>query len=140
MSVKAGEDLVLQVNTGTVSVPVWTPIANMNAYSKSKTRPRNRYRAFGGVTHVLTQTAEEDFSLSGYLDPEDPGQQKLRDVEATETDVQIRVFPVGTTNGTLHTVRVNSYTHDADPEGLQEHGFELTSVAPATVVGAGPIL
>lgn len=137
--VQAGEDFVLNVNTGTEAVPVWTPVADMNSYSKSTTRSRNRYPVFGGVTHVTTSPQEEDITVGGFLNDTDAGQQELRDAADNNEVAQIQVLFDGT-NGFEQDVKVHTYTHDAEPEGLQEHGFEFTGVSVRTPVGTGPNL
>lgn len=137
MSVKPGEDFKLRVET--VTPGTFVDVADMNAYSKSRTHPRNRYRVFGGTVHVVTGSAEEDFSVGGYLNPEDPGQARLLAVEASETPVNIQVLYDGT-KGYQQQVLVHSFTHDADPEGLQEDGFEFTATGVRTSIAAGVLL
>ena len=139
MPIRAGEDFILRVET--VTPGTFVTVNDLNSYSKSKAKNRSRYPVFGGTVHTITTTGDEDYTFSGFLNDTDPGQQRLRDVANSETPVLIQVFVGGgTTNGFQQLVRVHTYTHDADPEGLQEHGFECTAVATATVLGTGVVI
>ena len=137
MATEAGEDFVLNVNTGTVAVPVWTPVAGMDSWSGSFPKDRQEYPVFGGAPLSKAGRRGHDYQVSGYYDPTDPGQQALRDAAVSDDVVQVQVLPDGNA-GWEQDVKVGTTSHDAeaDPTSLQETAFEFTGVAdPASVNG-----
>lgn len=139
MAVSAGEDFVLQVNTGTVGVPVWTTVGSMNRFSGSFPKERSEYPTFGAVLSRVGNRGY-DYSVSGFYDGADAGQARLRLRAQDDTVAQIRVLPTGTT-GWQQDVLVRTTTHDADadPTSLQETSFEFTGVATPTAVSGGAL-
>lgn len=138
MGVQAGEDFVLNVEDPALAGS-YIPVADMNSYSKSRARSRSRHPVFGGTTHVTISPAEEDFTVGGFLNDTDAGQQALRDAADNNTIINVEVLFDGA-KGFRQDVKVHTYTHDAEPEGLQEHGYEFTAVGVRTAQGGGPVL
>lgn len=138
--VLTGEDLVLNVNTGTAATPAWTPVNDMNTYRKRKNRDSTKYPVFmRAVPYEVKGARSHDYTLSGYLNDDDPGQQALRNAETASAPVEVQVLPNGT-DGFRQMVTVGTTEHGAEVEGLQAYSFEFTGVEEAVVVGLGPIL
>lgn len=131
----------LQVNVEDPGSPgTFIPVHDMNAYNKNSNRDRTTYPVFQrAVPHTLVGAREIAFTLSGYLNMTDPGQNALRDAEANDTAIVVEVLPDGV-NGFRQSVRVGTVTHDADPEAFQEYSFEMSAEDTATVVGTGPVV
>jgi hypothetical protein len=143
MAVRPGEDFLLQVQLAPVEPAegVWVDVADMNRYSRRSNRDIARFPVFGrALPHSIPGTREQGFTVSGYLNHDDAGQARLRAAEAGNFPVNVRVLFDGTENGFEQEVYVASFTHDASPEGLQEHGFEMTANDSAVIVGTGPIV
>lgn len=141
MAVSSGEDFILQVNTGTQAVPVWTTVGGLNRWSANHPKDRQEFPTFGST---LTKMGNRgyDYQASGYYDGADAGQNRLRLRAADDQVVGIRVFPNGgTTNGWSQDVVVGVTSHDADadPTSLQETSFEFTGVATPVIIGTGPL-
>lgn len=139
MSPEMGSAFVVEVAPAATPT-AFVPVHDLNAYSKSSSRDRTTYPVFMRATpHTLVGAREIAFTLSGYLNMTDPGQQVLRDAEEGDTNVIMRILPDGT-NGFTQEVMVGSRTHDADPEAFQEVTFELSAADDPVVVGTGPII
>lgn len=143
MPVVAGADFLARVQTAAASgttPATYAVIADMNSFSRGRSRDVNTYPVFGRMTpHSMPGAREMTFSLSGFLNTNDPGQNRLRQAEAADVPVIVQVLFDGT-NGFEQRVRVGSLDHGADPEGLQTHGFELTADGDPVQIGTGPIL
>lgn len=139
--VLGGDEFELSVEVKEGEDPAEMVIVNdLNSYSKQVQRNTQTYPVFKRQTpHSTSGAREQTYSLGGYLNPDDPGQQALLAAEETNTPIKIQVL-FNSTDGFSQLVGVNSLTHDADPEGLQEISFELTAKADATKVGNGPII
>lgn len=134
-----GADLVVNVEDPG-SPGTYVPVNDMNSYNKNSSRDRTAYPVFmRAVPHTLVAPREVSFTLSGYLNMTDPGQQILRAAEEADTVVSLEVLPDGT-NGFRQDVRVGTRTHDADPEAFQEVSFEMSAADVPTVVASGPII
>jgi hypothetical protein len=137
MAVFRGDQFMLEVNTSTTATPTWVVVADMNSFSKSSQRNNQTFPVFQrSLPHSITGPREQTYSVSGYFNPADPGQQKLFSSEQSNSIVQIRVTHNGT-DGFTQNVRVGTYTYDADPEGLQEVSFEFAADDASVVVGDG---
>lgn len=140
MAIHYGEDFELHVRTAT-GPDVWTPVEDLNRFGSRTSRNQNSYAAFRRATsYTIPGPREKTFTVSGYLNNTDTGQNYLRTNEVAGTTVRIRVLPSGGANGYDQDVRVGSTTHDATPEGIQEISFEFTAVGDPIIAGTGPIL
>jgi hypothetical protein len=93
------------------------------------------------VSRPIEGTRETTYSVSGYLNDTDTGQNFLRTAEQTNTDVMIRVTPTeADAEGFDQLCRVGSSNYDVTPDGLQEWGFELAAVADKVTHGTPGIL
>lgn len=139
MGIEAGEDFVLNVNTGTVAAPVWTPVAGMNSWGASFPKDRQEFPTFGAIL-AKSGRRGHDYSVSGYFDPADAGQNALREAARTDEEVQVQVLPDGAA-GWMQDVKVGTTGHDADadPSSLQETSFEFSGVADPTSVNGGEL-
>lgn len=132
-----GDQLDIQVDDGAAG---WYDVNDMNAFSKNSDRSVTKVPVFmRTLPHIVASSRDQGFTISGFLNGSDDGQNRLRAAEAADTSVTIRVLFDGT-NGFQQDVKVISFTYDADPEGLQEHGFTLEADGDATIVGTGPLL
>lgn len=118
----------------------YVPVEDMNNYDRSRTRATTSTPVFHRATPIRTKNARDiTFTLSGFLNATDPGQQILRDAEAEDVDVTVRVLPDGV-NGFTQLVTVGTITHRTGAEGLQEHSFQCSATADPVVIGMGPII
>ena len=139
MAVLQGDDFVLYVETTTPGT--FVVVNDISEFSKSVTRDSSQVRVFARATpYVVTGGRNATYTATGFFNPTDPGQQRLRDMEAVDTPVKIRLLYDGT-NGFTQEVKVTSYDYGASAEpGLQTYGFDLEANADAVIVGTGPIL
>lgn len=138
MSVLQGSDFLLHVETATPTT--YIVVNDMNSFSKSGSRDTTKTAVFARTTpYSSTAPKEASYDVSGLFNPTDAGQQRLRDMEAANTPVKIKVMFDGI-NGFTQEVKVSSFEYSASPEGFQEYGFELQANADAVIVGTGPIL
>lgn len=142
MPVRPGSGLTVEVNTGTSQAPTWTPVNDMDAFTKGSDRNVTRRHVFGRpAPHVTLGAREQSLTLGGIFNDNDPGQVALRAAEENGTAVEVRYKWDGV-NGGIQPCLVNSFSLDAsaDPESLMDHGFTLTPAGVATIVGTGPTL
>lgn len=134
--IRDGSEFLLEVETEPVG-PTYVAVEDMNSYSKGRTRDVTRVPVFNRTTpRVLRGAREEAYTFSGILNDDDPGQQALRQAEDDDVPVTIRVTSDGV-NGFTQSVRVSSFTHDADPDGFQEITFEMAAEDAPVVAGTG---
>jgi len=130
-----GDQFKFEVDSGGFVI-----VNDMNSFSKNSDRSVTKVPVFQRVLpHVVASARDQGYTLSGFLNGSDAGQNALRAAEAADAQVDIKVTFDGS-NGFTQPVKVISYTMDADPEGLQEHGFTLEADGAAIVVGTGPLL
>lgn len=128
----AGSEFLLQVGGNTVE--------GINQYNKQRTRNTTFFPVFNRATPwSITAPKEEKYSVTGLYIPGDAGQAALLAAEIAQTPITITVLPDGTA-GFSQSVLVNSFTHDASPEGFQEITYEFTAFADATAVSGGDLL
>lgn len=131
-----GDKFMLEVKDGAA----YLVVHDMNSFGKSSDRSVTKVPVFQrALPHIVASARDQSYTVSGFLNGTDPGQVKLRAHEAADTQGEIRVTFDGT-NGFTQPVKVTSFTFDADPEGLQEHGFTLEADGDAVIAGTGPIL
>jgi hypothetical protein len=140
MTVVLGDLLALDVESTTPGV--FLPVADMNRFSSTTAQERTTFGRFQGAPVATYGQATKSLSFAGLLNPDDVGQQRLRDVLAAKTTVKVRVYPDTDTDGYEVTVRVLSITHGASAEAgtLQDGGFECEAVSAATPIGAGHVV
>lgn len=132
-----GDQLTIQVDDG---VGGWLDVNEMNSISKNSDRSVTKVPVFmRTIPHVVAAARDQGYTISGFLNGSDAGQQRLRTAEAADEQVIIKILFDGT-NGFTQPVKVVSFTYDADPEGLQEHGFTFESDGDAVIEGSGPVL
>jgi hypothetical protein len=140
MPIQLGANFRLKVNTGTTGSPTWTVVQDMNSIDRGSSRDTSRFPVFDKpLPHSIPGAREVTFTVGGFLNTDDAGQEALRDAEQTDTPVEIQVLFDGT-NGFTQTVRVGTVNFSTSPEGLQETGFEFSAQDAAVAVGTGPIL
>ena len=118
--VLGGEDFVLYVETATPGT--FIPVADMSRYRGSNARERARYPVFNAAAHRTTGARTKTFSLEGFLNPADAGQNRIRNAENTDTVLKFRVLPDGI-NGFEITAQVNSTGHEADADDTTLQSF-----------------
>lgn len=134
--IRDGSEFLLRVRTSEAP-DVYTTVEDMNSYSKGRTRDVTRVPVFNrSRPRVLRGALEEGFTVGGILNDNDAGQAALRTAEDTDTPVMIEVTSDGV-NGFTQLVRVNSYTHEADPDGFQEITFEMSAEEAPVIKGTG---
>lgn len=117
-----------------------TIVEGMNKYNKQRTRATTSFPVFNRATpYVITAAKEEKYSVTGLYMPGDPGQAALLAAEIAQTNIVVTVLPDGAA-GFSQPVLVNSFTHDATPDGFQEITFEFSGAADATAVAGGDLL
>jgi hypothetical protein len=132
-----GDQFMFEVDDGGAGYYV---VNDMNAFSKNSDRSVTKVAVFQrALPHIVASARDQGYTLSGFLNGTDNGQNRLRAAELADEQVTIRVTHDGT-NGFTQPVKVISYTYDADPEGLQEHGFSLEADGDAVIAGSGPLL
>jgi len=115
-------------------------VEGMNKYNKQRTRSTQTFPVFNRATPwAITQPKEEKYSVGGLLVDGDPGQGALLAAEIAQTPITVTVLPNGV-KGFSQEVYVNSFTHDATPEGYQEITYEFIANADATAVSGGDLL
>lgn len=136
MSVQLGDVFCLEVWNG---IGAYLVVNDMNAFSKSSTRSTTKVAVFKrALPHTVAAARDVSYTVSGFLNPTDAGQNRLRAMEAADTADNIRVTHDGT-NGFVQQVKVTELSFDADPETLQEYGFSFEAEATAVIEGTGPI-
>lgn len=139
MAIALGEDFRLKVRTST-GPDVFTDVLGMDEWEQSDSQTIDTFPTFGAATPLgIPSPPDVSFSISGFFDPVDPGQQELRDVGAARTTELIQALHDGT-NGYQVEIRVGARTHGASASGgPQRQSFEFAPAADPTVVGTGPL-
>jgi hypothetical protein len=139
MSVLGGEDMVVQVETATPGT--FIPVADMDRYTTNNNRDKGRFPVFNGIPHVTVGQRVKTFTVSGFLNNTDAGQQRIRAMEAADTPVKLRVLPDGV-NGMEVSVLVNTTGHEAsaDETSLQTFSFDCEATADPVPVGTGIVV
>jgi hypothetical protein len=138
MAVPNGADVVIKAENAPGS-GVFVTVAALTRVSKKSDTDENTHPAFGNTKYVVPGTRNQGLTLSGFLDTTDTGQAALRTAESTRVPIRIQVLFDGV-NGFDQSVRVRSFTHDADAAGdLQPVSFDVVGNAAATIVGSGPV-
>lgn len=133
-----GDALVLSVSATAIGTA--TDINGMDRYGSRKSRPINRRAVFMRAAPYMSRgTKDYGFTISGALIPDDPGQQILRDAEASGVSVFLTVLPDGI-NGFMQEVLVGNLSHDANPDAFQDYGFECSGVDEPTLVGTPGVI
>jgi hypothetical protein len=134
-----GDALVVYVETAAAGV--FVVVNDLHQISVQTTRERSRYAVFQAPPHVLLASAVRALSLQGYLNPGDPGQERLRLMEDTETPVKIRVLPDGT-NGVELTVLIHSksYESSAEEATLQPISYDAEATTSPVGIGTGILI
>jgi hypothetical protein len=122
------------------TVAAFVTVAAMSRYSKKGDTEEQNFPSFGGTKYVVPGTLNVSYTVSGFLETTDVGQQTIRDHEIVKAKVVIKVLFDGT-NGFQHEARPRSFSHDADAEGgVQPVSFDFAGEsAAATQIGTGPI-
>lgn len=137
MAILRGDQFVLQVRLADTNLAT---VNDLNSLSLGSERDVSNFPVFNRSTpHKIKGARDKSFDVGGLFSPGDPGQDRLRAIEAADGTVLIRVLWDGA-NGFEQLVSVASYTYDVEPESPQEYGFTLSPEGTATIVGAGPLL
>lgn len=135
----SGGDLTILV-AAIASPAAFSPVGDMNSYRRGSTRGETRHSVFGRtLQYIVPGKRDQTMEIGGFLTLADAGQVILRAAEAAKTDVIVKILFDGT-NGFTQQCSVSSFSHDANPDDLENHGFTLVPNADAVVVGTGPIL
>lgn len=138
MAVVNGADVVVKAENAPGS-GVFVTVAALNRARKTSNTEEHTHPTFGGTKYVVPGDRNQDFEISGFLDTTDVGQAALRTAEATKVPIRIQVLFDGA-NGFDQSVRVTSFTHEADAAGdLQPITFGFVRNAAAIAVGTGPV-
>jgi len=100
-----GDEFALYVETAVAGTFVL--VNDLNRCTIQSTRGRNTFPVFQAAPHLTLGRSVKAFSLQGYLNNGDPGQDRLRAMELAGTPVKIRVLPDGV-NGFEVTVLLHS--------------------------------
>lgn len=134
-----GEDFELHV-AAKATPTAFEPIGDMNSYRRGSTRSETTTTVFmRSEPYVTPGRRTQTIELGGFLNITDAGQEILRAAEADGTTVILKVM-WNPTDGFTQECSVREFSNEADPEALLPHGFALTPVAAAAIVGAGPIV
>lgn len=122
------------------TVGTFVTVAAFNRYSKQGNTDEQNFPTFGGTKYVVPGDRNVNYTVGGFLENSDVGQQTLRDHELVKATVVVQVLFDGA-NGFQHVARPRSFSHEAGAEGgLHPVSFELSGqAAAATIVGTGPI-
>lgn len=126
------DQLALDVNTGTDEVPEWTPVEDIESLSVKSDNPTTEKWVFHrSKPRIFTKPSSDSYSVGGFLNLGDEGQEALRTAARDRTDVQIRVRPDGV-KGWIQTVRVGSRSFDVGAEDeTQGIAFDFTGTDDA---------
>lgn len=137
MAVPNGADVILKCENAPGS-NVFVAVAAITRFSKKSDTDENTHQTFGGTKLVAPGTRNQEFDIGGFLDTTDVGQAALRTAESTKVPIAIQVLFDGV-NGFQQSVRVRSFSHEADAEGdLQPITFSFAGNANSSAVGSGP--
>lgn len=137
MAVPNGADVLVKAENAPGS-GVFVDVAAITRFSKKSDTDENVHPTFGGIKLIAPGTRNQEFDVAGFLDTSDVGQAALRTAEQTKVPIKIRVLFDGA-NGYEQSVRVRSFTHDADAAGdLQPITFSFAGNANSTIIGTGP--
>lgn len=130
-----GDNFTIAATVGT-----FVTVAAMSRYSKKGDTDEQNFPTFGGTKYVVPGIRNVGYTVGGFLETTDVGQQTLRDHELVKAKVVLQVLFDGT-NGFQHEARPRSFTHDADADGgLQPISFDFAGESTtATQIGSGPI-
>lgn len=125
-------------NTGTVAVPVWTLVADLNSYQDTTNRNTQETEVFGDIIYETTGSRRETFQLGGLHNPTDPGQMELNDAEAADAEIEIQVLFAGPTSaGFKQAVKVNNISRGATAgPGLQTISYAMNAAGARVAVAA----
>lgn len=138
MAILLGEAFRLSVET--VTPGTFVAVNGMDEWEQSGSATIDTFPSFGAATPLGIPTPTElTFTLSGFYDPTDAGQVRLRLIAQNRTTVVIKVLHDGT-NGYTVEVRVGSRTVGASASGgPQTQSFEFAPSATPVVVGTGQL-
>lgn len=138
MAIALGEDFLLEVET--ITPGTFVPVLGMDEWEENDSQTIDTFPTFGASTPLGIPTPPDvSFSISGFKDPVDAGQVRLRTVARARGTVNIRALHDGT-NGYMQEVRIGSRTGGASASGgPQTQSFEFAPVGDPTIVGTGPL-
>lgn len=138
MAIALGEDFLLEVETAVVGT--FVPLLGMDEWEQNDSQTIDTFPTFGASTPLGIPTPPDiSFTISGFFDPVDPGQVRLRAIARARTTILINVLHDGT-NGYSQVVRVGSRSTGASATGgPQTQSFEFAPVGDPVVVGTGPL-
>ena len=138
MAIALGEDFILNVESTTPGT--FIPVLGMDEWEQNDSQTIDTFPTFGASTPLGIPTPPDiSFSISGFFDPVDPGQVRLRTIARARSTVNIQVLHDGT-NGYLQEVRGGSRSGGASASGgPQTASFEFAPVGDPTIVGTGPL-
>lgn len=130
--IESGGNFLLEVKQGST----WYPVSEMHTFSRDTRRNISNFPVFNRSTpHRFVGKKDETFSVEGYEDADDSGQQILLAAEAAGTEVDIRATRDGD-NGFEQTVLVTSKRNgaSAEDESIQSISFEFMATDEETIV------
>jgi len=137
MSVFVGEDLLVEVEDPETPGS-FIVVNDLNRYASSNTRAANRYPVFGAPAHETTGERNKTFTLAGFWNPDDAGQNALRAAAEADTAIQIRVLPDGVNGFQCHVlVGTDGGEATADEATLQTVTFDCEMTDDETPIGTG---
>lgn len=131
-----GDQFALYVETAVAGT--FVIVNDMNRCTIQSARARNSFAVFQAAPHLTLGRSVKSFSLQGFLNNGDAGQDRLRAMEIAGTPVKIRVLPDGV-NGMEVTVLLHSKSYEASAEEatLQPIGFDCENTTTPTNIGSG---
>lgn len=138
MAILLGEEFRLSVETTTPGT--FVAVTGMDEWEQNDSQSIDTFPTFGASVPLgIPSPPDISFSISGFFDPADAGQTRLRTIAQARSTVKIRVLHDGT-NGYDISVRVGARTQSASASGgPQTQTFEFAPAAAASIVGTGPL-
>jgi hypothetical protein len=138
MAIALGEDFRLSVETTTPGT--YVVVLGMDEWEQNDSQTIDTFPTFGAATPLgIPSPPDVSFTISGFFDPVDPGQQRLRDHGVARTVGNIRALHDGT-NGYEVDVRVGARSSGASASGgPQTQSFDFAPTTDPIVVGTGPL-
>jgi hypothetical protein len=138
MAIALGETFRLLVETTTPGT--FIEVGGMDEWSNDNSQTIDTFPTFGAATPLgIPSPPDITFSISGFFDPVDAGQVRLRTIAVARTTVNIQVLWDGT-NGYTQEVRVGSRSHGASASGgPQTTSFEFAPSDDPVIEGSGPL-
>lgn len=138
----------MRISVGTAEAGPYTLVKGMNAYDKTSNRTVETVDTFDAANAFSEPgPREKGYTVNGLLIPDDPGQIIIRDGEAVDQLLYVKILPLGgdasgteNVRGFTHAVKVGTLRHGAQTTGPQTWGFDLVSQGDEVITAGGYIV